>query len=112
MKSGRIWLQPFGTGPFFPGSSSFVAKRRPVSVAPLSSIREKMAPVAAHPYMSIHPRDEYKKSGSDEEALQERLRRNRDFVMKGGNGSAFWRFFEDVGNIRPDLGLDGASGAM
>ena len=47
--------QPFGTGPFFPGSLSFVANRHPVCVAPLSSIREKMAPVASHPYMSIHP---------------------------------------------------------
>jgi hypothetical protein len=54
-KPGRIRLQPFGTGPFFPGSSSIVAKVLPVAVAPLSSIREKMAPVAAHPYMSIHP---------------------------------------------------------
>ena len=44
----RFRTQPFGTGPIFPVSLSFVTRRFPIFVAPLSSIQEKLAPVAAH----------------------------------------------------------------
>ena len=44
----RLRTQPCGTGPIFPVSLSFVTRRFPIFVAPLSSIQEKLAPVAAH----------------------------------------------------------------
>jgi transcriptional regulator with XRE-family HTH domain len=50
-----FWPQPFGTGPFFPASSSFVAKIHPVSVAPLSSIRKKWLPSLPIPICRYTP---------------------------------------------------------
>jgi len=44
----RFTPQPFGLGPIFPISASFVANRHPVCVAPLSLNSEKLAPSAAH----------------------------------------------------------------
>ena len=49
--------QPYGTGLIFPISSSVVASRHPVCVAPSSSNSEKSAPVVGRPYRSIHPRE-------------------------------------------------------
>ena len=53
--------------------------------------------------------DSYRKSlrHSPEEAIRDRLMRNREFVSDGGNGRSFWRFFDRVAELRPDLGRDG-----
>ena len=52
----RFSPQPAGTGPIFPISSSFVAHRHPVCVAPLSSISKKSAPVASVRVVLTGPR--------------------------------------------------------
>lgn len=47
--------------------------------------------------------DEYKKlRKSPDEAIRNRLSRNRKFVREGGNGSAFWKLFERLTILLPE----------
>lgn len=50
---------------------------------------------------------DYKKSKSQEGAVEQRLKLNREVVAGGGNRSAFWTFFKGVEKLRPNPGLDG-----
>ncbi len=44
---------------------------------------------------------------SEDEAIRERLTLNRQFIWGVGNKSAFWRFFNQVAKLRPDMHRDG-----
>lgn len=52
--------------------------------------------------------DDYRKSlrKSEKEAMRDRLMRNREIVSSGYSGS-FWRLFNQVAELRPDMGRDG-----